>query len=73
MQIEDITAARTTDALCDLLDAYCDREGLPLIDAEELLLRVMHQKEFLAAFCKRWDVVQSQEDFEQACRARGEQ
>lgn len=69
--IDDITHATTTDALSDLLAAFCDEQGLPFEGAQELLLRVVSQREWLKLFCERWDDVQAQEDFEHACQMRG--
>lgn len=77
--MEDIQETNTTDALADLLNAYCLANELPYQSADELLLEVLHRIEtlqrhthWLHTFIERWDVVQAEEDFEQACAARGE-
>lgn len=79
MHIEDITATNTTDALADLLLGYCTTHNLPYQSADELLLEVLERtnelrrhSEWLQVFITRWDEVQAEEDFEQACAARGE-
>lgn len=84
--IEDITATTTTDALADLLAAYCERYGLPYIDAESLIFETCKHIEaaetrlaalkahlrWLQTFTAQWMAVQSDEDFEAAIAARGE-
>lgn len=72
MQLDDIKAATSTDALADLLDTYCWQEGLPYASADDLLLRTLHWRELLQAFCDRWEAVQREEDFLSAIAARGE-
>lgn len=88
-EIEDITATSSTDALADLLAAYCEEHALPLTDAEELLHEVWaminEEKDpvlvaqyrdhvnWLLVFINRWNAVQADEDFENAIAARGEQ
>lgn len=79
MHIEDITATNTTDALADLLLGYCVTHNLPYKSADELLHEVLERmgelrrhSEWLQVFITRWDEVQAEEDFEQACAARGE-
>lgn len=89
LSFEDITATNSTDALSDLLAAYCAEHALPLTDAEELLHEVWAMIEderdpvllaqyhdhvrWLLVFINRWNVVQADEDFESAIAARGEQ
>lgn len=77
--IEDIIATRTTDALTDLLDAYCKDNDLTPMSADELLLETLEkmnqlkaQWQWLQAFITHWETVQAEEDFEAACAARGE-
>jgi hypothetical protein len=86
--IEDITFTSSTDALSDLLAAYCEEHALPLTDAEELLHEVWaminEEKDpvlvaqyrdhvnWLLVFINRWNAVQADEDFESAIAARGE-
>jgi hypothetical protein len=67
----DIEQSNSTEALTDLLVEYCDTNNLPLMSADELLLVVGAQWEWLQAFVARWDVVQDEEDFQSAIRARG--
>jgi hypothetical protein len=67
----DIERSNSTEALTDLLTEYCDTNNLPLMSADELLLVVGAQWEWLQAFVARWDVVQDEEDFQSAIRARG--
>lgn len=67
----DIERSNSTEALTDLLTKYCDTNNLPLMSADELLLVVGAQWEWLQAFVARWDVVQDEEDFQSAIRARG--
>ena len=84
---EDIIAAKTTEALSDLLSEYCKARAkhndslwvLPYKSADELLLEVLHTAEimkahaqWLQAFILRWDAVQADEDFEHAIEMRGE-
>ena len=69
----DIERSNSTEALTDLLTEYCDTNNLPLMSADELLLVVGAQWEWLQAFVARWDVVQDEEDLQSAIRARGEQ
>jgi hypothetical protein len=77
--MEDIQETNTTDALADLLSAYCLANELPYQSADELLHEVFERIEtlrghtrWLLTFIDRWDVVQGEEDFEQTCAARGE-
>lgn len=72
MHPEDIQAASSTDALADMYAAWLSDNGLPDECAESLLLSVLKWQNALSLFIVRWNEVQSQEDFEQACRARGE-
>ena len=79
MHIEDITETNTTDALADLLLGYCTTHNLPYQSADELLHEVWERTnelrrhaEWLQVFIARWDEVQAEEDFKQACAARGE-
>lgn len=79
MHIEDITATNTTDALADLLLGYCVTHDLPYQSADEILHKVLERMgelrrhaKWLQVFIDRWDEVQAEEDFEQACAARGE-
>jgi hypothetical protein len=67
----DIERSNSTEALTDLLTEYCDTNNLPLMSADELLLVVGAQWEWLQAFVARWDVVQDEEDLQSAIRARG--
>ena len=67
----DIERSNSTEALTDLLVEYCDTHNLPLMSADELLLVVGAQWEWLQAFVARWDVVQDEEDLQSAIRARG--
>jgi hypothetical protein len=67
----DIERSNSTEALTDLLVEYCDTNNLPLMSADELLLVVGAQWEWLQAFVARWDVVQDEEDLQSAIRARG--
>lgn len=67
----DIGRSNSTEALTDLLTEYCDTHNLPLMSADELLLVVGAQWVWLQAFVARWDVVQDEEDFQSAIRARG--
>lgn len=83
-EFEDIQETNTTDALADLLDAYCLANELPdqfghRLSADELLLEVLYRIDtlqrhtrWLYTFIERWNAVQAEEDFEQACAARGE-
>jgi hypothetical protein len=66
-----IEQSNSTEALTDLLVEYCDTNNLPLMSADELLLVVGAQWEWLQAFVARWDVVQDEEDLQSAIRARG--
>jgi hypothetical protein len=66
-----IEQSNSTEALTDLLTEYCDTNNLPLMSADELLLVVGAQWEWLQAFVARWDVVQDEEDLQSAIRARG--
>lgn len=75
--LADIDYMKTTDQLADLFDAYCTEQGWNIDaedrpDAEELLLIVLRQREWLQAFIERWNVVQAEEDFQHACAMRGE-
>lgn len=70
--LEDIKTATSTDALTDMLAAYCQQEGIPCESADELLLRILDWKEWMQAFIEQWDIVQEHEDFVQAIAARGE-
>jgi hypothetical protein len=77
--IEDITDTKSTEALTDLLDAYCMVNSLPHLSADELLLETLEgmnqlkaQWQWLQAFITHWEIVQAEEDFEAACAARGE-
>jgi len=79
LDFEDITETKTTDALVDLLDAYCLDNGLPCQSADELLLKVLERinslrnhAEWLQAFITQWTIVQADEDFNQAIAVRGE-
>lgn len=67
----DIERSNSTEALTDLLTEYCDTNNLTLMSADELLLVVGAQWEWLQAFVARWDVVQDEEDLQSAIRARG--
>ena len=71
--LDAIEQSDSTEALTDLLADYCDTNNLPLMSADELLLVVGAQWEWLQAFVARWDVVQDEEDCQSAIRARGEQ
>jgi len=70
--INDIQNSNNTDALADLLVEYCETNKLPLMSADELLLVLGAHWQWLQAFIARWEVVQAEEDFESAIRARGE-
>lgn len=86
--MEDILAAQSTDALSDILAAFCEDTALPLMSADELLLEVWHMIDderdditraqlrehitWLCTFINRWELVQKEEDFFAACVARGE-
>jgi hypothetical protein len=70
--IDDIQNSNNTDALADLLVEYCETNKLPLMSADELLLVLGAHWQWLLAFIARWEVVQAEEDFESAIRARGE-
>jgi hypothetical protein len=70
--INDIQNSNNTDALADLLVEYCETNKLPLMSADELLLVLGAHWQWLLAFIARWEVVQAEEDFESAIRARGE-
>lgn len=70
--INDIQNSNNTDALADLLVEYCEINKLPLMSADELLVEVEGHWQWLQAFIGRWEVVQAEEDFESAIRARGE-
>jgi hypothetical protein len=70
--INDIQNSNNTDALADLLVEYCEINKLPLMSADELLLVLGAHWQWLLAFIDRWNVVQAEEDFESAIRARGE-
>lgn len=70
--LDDIKAARSTDALADVLDAYCDKHGLPLVSADDLLAEYRAHVAWLAYFCDQWERVQEREDFDSAIAARGE-
>ncbi len=70
---DDIVRSNSTEALTDLLTEYCDTNNLPLMSADELLLVVGEHWQWLLAFIARWNVVQNEEDFQSAIRARGEQ
>lgn len=86
--IEDIADAVSTEGLSDLLGMYCRYHNMPWWSADELLHEIWHQldgaqdletaetmrehERFLLAFMDRWRDVQSEEDFESACAARGE-
>ena len=79
MHMDDILETSTTDALSDILGAYCLAKGLPFQSADELLHEVLDRANelrrhasWLHTFITRWDEVQAEEDFEQACAARGE-
>jgi hypothetical protein len=70
---DDIVRSNSTEALTDLLTEYCDTNNLPLMSADELLLVVGEHWCWLLAFIARWNVVEDEEDFQSAIRARGEQ
>jgi hypothetical protein len=70
---DDIVRSNSTEALTDLLTEYCDTNNLPLMSADELLLVVGEHWQWLLAFIARWNVVENEEDFQSAIRARGEQ
>jgi hypothetical protein len=70
---DDIVRSNSTEALTDLLTEYCDTNNLPLMSADELLLVVGEHWQWLLAFIARWNVVEDEEDFQSAIRARGEQ
>jgi len=77
--IEDIIETTTTEALSDLLAAYCKDYGLSDVSADDLLLEVLSTAEimkahvqWLQAFITRWEAVQADEDFEHAIAMRGE-
>lgn len=67
----DIQNSNSTEALTDLLTEYCDTNNLPLMSADELLLVLGTHWEWLLAFIDRWNLVQDEEDFQSAIRARG--
>ena len=67
----DIERSNSTEALTDLLTDYCDTNNLPLMSADELLLVLGAHWQWLLAFIDRWNVVQDEEDFQSAIRARG--
>lgn len=76
---EDITETTTTEALSDLLAAYCKDYGLSPVSADDLLLEVLNtatimkaHARWLQAFITRWGSVQAVEDFEHAIAMRGE-
>ena len=78
-QSEDITAAKTTEALADLLDHYCHNNSLPYQSADELLVEVLgrvnelqNHVQWLLNYIDQWNTVQADEDFEAAIQARGE-
>ena len=78
-QYEDITAAKTTEALADLLDHYCHNNSLPYQSADELLVEVLgrvnelqNHVQWLLNYIDQWNTVQADEDFEAAIQARGE-
>lgn len=78
-QYEDITAAKTTEALADLLDHYCHNHNLPYQSADELLVEVLgrvnelqNHVQWLLNYIDQWNTVQADEDFEAAIQARGE-
>lgn len=62
----------TTDALADEYAAWLAENNLPNECAESLLLSVLGWRHWLEDFVRRWNEVQAKEDFERACRARGE-
>ena len=79
MMTEDIIETTTTEALSDLLAAYCKDYGLSDVSADELLLEVLNtatimkaHAQWLQAFIIRWEAVQADEDFEYAIAMRGE-
>lgn len=69
---DDIAAAKSTDALTDLLATFCQQEGIPYESADELLWRVQDWHSWLQSFIDKWDETQAREDFESAIAARGE-
>lgn len=79
MMTKDIIETTTTEALSDLLAAYCKDYGLSPVSADELLLEVLNtatimkaHAQWLQAFITRWEAVQADEDFEYAIAMRGE-
>lgn len=88
MHIDDVLAAQSTEALSDILEAFCKDTALPLMSADELLLEVWHMIDderddltrsqlrqhitWLSTFINQWELVQKEEDFRAACEARGE-
>jgi hypothetical protein len=70
---DDIERSNSTEALTDLLTEYCGTNNLPLMSADELLLVVGAHWQWLLAFIARCIVVEGEEDFQSAIRARGEQ
>jgi hypothetical protein len=78
MMTKDIIETTTTEALSDLLAAYCKDYGLSPVSADELLLEVLNtatimkaHAQWLQAFITRWEAVQADEDFEHATAMRG--
>ena len=76
---DDITETTTTEALSDLLAAYCKDYSLSDLSADDLLLEVLGtatimkaHAQWLQAFIIRWEAVQADEDFEHAIAMRGE-
>jgi hypothetical protein len=86
-EVEGIFAANSTDALSDLLAAYCEEHALPLTDAEELLhelwamineekdpvlvAQYVEHTNWLMVFIAQWEAVQEREDNEAECKRNG--
>lgn len=76
---EDILDADTTDKLTNVLDRLCKDYGFEPTSADELLLQAVEANAnqatlaWLITFIRRWEIIQANEDFEQALQARGEE
>ena len=84
---DTIMAATTTDALADLLDAYCADHALPHTDALELfhelwamiceekdpvlVAQYVQHTKWLVMFIAQWEAVQAREDTEAECKRNG--
>ena len=66
--------ARSTDDLSDALAAFCSARGLEHDTHESIPMDGLTYPErlWVAAFALRHAVIQREEDFRSACRARGE-